>query len=281
MLVEQQPYQQISFKNLILRHLARNILARNKVFKNIHQGESCYIFGNGISLKGMDLKKFDDKISIGCGFIYLHKEFPYLNMRYCLELHPFYYYPLWKNPYSRLREKNILGALSKKFLTDHKNLISFCSLSNYFGIRAENIYYLHNFGLKTPSLEACNLDGNFSFMQGALYGMIGLAIYMGFKKATLVGCDYTHSPARSLHFYEKGEGVIHTDTNRSNNVFFELIKQKIDLLTVTIPGTQSKDLKYVEYDKYSGEKFCYRENTQIVEKKWLNCLRDSKMYSVC
>ena len=35
-----------------------------------------------------------------------------------------------------------------------------------------------------------------------------LAIYMGFTHIYLVGCDYTHVPARNLHWYEKGQGVI-------------------------------------------------------------------------
>ena len=64
----------MDIKNNVLFTLSKGILGKNKKFKNIHEGESCYIFGNGISLKDMDLKKFSDKTSIGCGYLFLHND---------------------------------------------------------------------------------------------------------------------------------------------------------------------------------------------------------------
>jgi len=267
-------------KNRLLSRLSKSILARNRKFKNLHKGESCYIFGNGVSLKSMDIKQFSDRVSIGCGFIHLHNDFNETNIKYCLELHPFIYYPFWRNPYSGRWERNLLNSLLRRSLKSQKNLAYFCSLSNYFGLRGDNIYYLHHFGFREPSLDRCDLHGNFSFMNGALRGMIGLAIYMGFERATLVGCDYTHSPKRVLHFYEKGEGVVIPGRNDHNRDFFELVKNRIDIATVTTPGSGSDVLKHVEYPDYTGESPVYSENLDIVKKDYLDDLAASGLYKI-
>ncbi len=267
-------------KNRLLFRLSKNILARNSAFKGVHKGKSCYIFGNGISLKNMDLRKFDDRISIGCGFIHLHREVGAINLKYCSELHPFYYYPFWTSPYTGSREKNLLGHLSRRSLRNHRNLQFFCNLSNYFGLRGDNVHYLHHFGSRAPSLDRCELDGSFSFMKNALYGMIGMAIYMGFESAMLVGCDYTHSPMRSLHFYEKGEGVVTPGKNYFERDFFELVKHRIDITTITMAGAGSDVLKHVEYRDHVGENAVFRENTEIVRKEDLDVLAASRIYKI-
>lgn len=267
-------------KNRFLLYLSRNVLARNSTFKNIHKGRSCYIFGNGISLKSMDLRKFNDRISIGCGFIPLHRDFGEINLKYWSELHPFYYYPFWTNPYTGSRERNLLGKLSRRSLKKHKDLVFFCNLSNYFGLRGANVHYLHHFGFRSPSLDQCELDGSFSFMKNALYGMIGMAIYMGFESAMLVGCDYTHSPMRSLHFYEKGEGVVTPGRNYYERDFFELVKNRIDITTITVGGSGSDVLKHIEYRDYVGANPVYRENTEIVKREDLELLAASGIYTI-
>src|ERR1035437_4354265 len=104
----------MNFKNTILSILAKKVLERNKKFEGLHRGESCYIFGNGASIKYFDLKKLDDKIAIGCGALFLHRDFSKLNVKYYYEGHPFFYYPYWRNPYSKKLERNILGAFYKE-----------------------------------------------------------------------------------------------------------------------------------------------------------------------
>ena len=49
---------------------------------NKHKNESCYILGNGASIKYFDLKKFNDKISIGIGPFDYHVDFDSLNIKY-------------------------------------------------------------------------------------------------------------------------------------------------------------------------------------------------------
>ena len=44
-------------------------------FIDIHKGKTCYIFGDGPSIKYFDLSRFDDYIGISCGNQIFHKDF--------------------------------------------------------------------------------------------------------------------------------------------------------------------------------------------------------------
>ena len=47
----------------VLYKFAHPILSKVSRFKNKHQGETCYLFGDGVSIKYFDLSLFSDKIS--------------------------------------------------------------------------------------------------------------------------------------------------------------------------------------------------------------------------
>ncbi len=270
--------QMMNLKNRMLFQLSKKILARNRKFKNLHKGESCYLFGNGISLKEMDLAKFNDKISIGCSYLWLHNDFDALNTKYYCEPEPFWYYPFYRNKLSGKIERNPYSSLQKRLQKKYPYVSFFTSLSNIFGIRGDNVYYLHHFDNEEPSLDKFRMDEVFYFI-GSLHVMIGMAIYMGFKSAYLVGCDYTHSPQRILHFYEKGKGISKFDDNH-NADFFKVAQERIDLTTITSVGSTSKTLKYIDYHDYIGAEPVFRENTELVKKKYLDVLAAWPGYSI-
>lgn len=258
--------------NKLLFQLTKGVLARNKKFKNRHKGDSCYIFGNGASLKSMDLTKFSDRISIGCNFLCLHNDFRALDIRYYLTVEPYFCYPVFRNPYTGDIQINHLGVLFKKAMTPHKEVTLFLSLSNYLGFRGDNVFYLHHFGSRDVSRDRCEMDASFSFMRGGLYSMIGAAIYMGFERAILVGCDYTFSPHKDGHFYKNGRGI---SSQRHNNIYAELLEEaskRIDLITITDDGARSDVLNYQEYRQFVKSDSNYRENNELVSSDYLSIL---------
>jgi len=267
----------MDIKNNLLFQLTKNVLARNKKFKNKHKGESCYIFGNGASLKSMDLEKFSDKVAIGCNFLCLHKDFRALDIRYYMLVEPFFLYPIFKNPYTKQLQVNHLGAVFKEAIKPHRDVDVFTSVSNYFGFGGSNFYYLHHFGEREPSLNYCELDSCFSFMKGALYAMLGAAIYMGFDRAILVGCDYTFAPHKDNHFYKPGKGVINLDTENIYAKLFEEASKRIDMITVTEDGSKSETLKYQEYGQFTMSAAKYRDNDELVELGYLAMLQKAAM----
>lgn len=269
----------MKLKDKLLLYAAQTELARNGRFKNLHKGESCYIFGNGVSLKSMDLKKFNDKISIGSNSLFVHKDFDKLDCRYYLIPAAFFCYP-YRKFYGKF-QRNYIGDLYREKIKEYKRTCFFTSLSNCLNMRGENIYYTHHFGHRDWSLDKCEMDGVFSFMGGATYAMLGTAIYMGFESAVLVGCDYTFAPRQSSHFFEKGKGLVEKEIN--NDVYgllFEELQKRIDLTTILQVGMQSNILKYLEYEEYVKSPSNYLENTEIVDRKSLDYLHKQGLYKI-
>jgi len=260
----------MNLKNKTLFQCSKKNLARNQIFKDRHKGESCYIFGNGISLKEMDLTQFSDKVSLGCTYLWFHKDFDALDVRYYATIAPFWFYPFWRHTITKKIERNHHSPMQKRLQKQHPDINFFTSLSNRFGLYGSNIYYVHHFNVPNPGKETFDMTGAF-YYRGVLDALIGMAIYMGFTSAHLVGFDYTHSPQRILHFYEKGHGKIqsHDDYNAD---FFKLAQQYIDLTTITTNGSTSKTLKYIEYKDFTGLEPFFRENTELVSKEYLDTM---------
>ena len=84
-------------KNKILNFFAKSVLSKNKKFKGLHAGESCYIFGAGASLKYFDLGLFNDRVSIGCGQLFVHRDIHKLDLKYYYVGDTFVYYRYWKD----------------------------------------------------------------------------------------------------------------------------------------------------------------------------------------
>lgn len=255
----------MNLKNRTLFFLAERIIERNSKFKNIHEGESCYLFGNGASLKYFDLQNFSDKPAIACGAFFLHQDFRKINVKYYYEGEPFFYYPYWKNPYTRKFNRNFMGGFYKRKVLLNNDIPFFCSLSNYFGIRGEHIYYVHHFDTLFNGFSNCRLDGSFTSMASALSGMLSLAVYMGFKDVTLVGCDYTFFPRARRHFYEYGKPIDEFDSFVANESFLVDIQKHTSICTI-IPDSNYKSniLPYVNYKEFTGSDPKYKENNEIL-----------------
>jgi len=269
-------------KNIILKKLSKNIISRNKKYLNIHKNDECYIFGNGLSLKYYDLSLFNDKIGIACGPVFSHKNFRNTKIKYLYEGHPFFFYRIWKNPYRVFSiEKNLLGNFYKNNLKKIKDIDFFCSLSNYFGIRGENINFLHHFDQEFNGFNYPSIDNEFTSMKSALMGMIGLSINMGFKRIILVGCDYCMSPSIIGHFFEKGEIKDNLNFNENSSYLeqFKTLKNiNIDIEILTPNSDFSSTLfKCVTYQELMNSKPKFSKNTDLISNEDLKILNESGM----
>lgn len=264
------------FNKILLKSFSKT-LNKNLEFKNLHSGESCYIFGNGTSLKYYDLRAFNDKPSIGCGAFSAHKDIKDLDLKYYYIGHPLFFYKFWKNPYSKNYEVNKVGRFYRRKVDLLPETQFFMSLSNYFGIRRDNVNFLYHFG-EVHSLSVDNrADGIFSMMEGSLMGMIGVARYLGFSDITLVGCDYTFNPKMYGHFYEKGIGRTGHGAAFLPETF-DLLKDKVTLRTVTPHADFSSDVvPSLTYQELSGEAPDFKENSEIIAEVDLNELAEMNM----
>ena len=81
-----------------------------KRFKDIHKGQTCYIFGDEPSIKWFDLSNFDDHIGIACGNQMLHNDFGKLNIKYYAIPEPWLFCPNWIKKHQFLKDYNKLTA---------------------------------------------------------------------------------------------------------------------------------------------------------------------------
>ena len=244
-----------------------------------HAGQECYIFGDGISLKWMDLQQFSNRLSIAGNMIVYHNDFKQLRAPYCTITEPFFFYPVFPyRPKGKIKLlRHYMYKEYKKSIAENPETTFFINFSNYPVCRFPNILYISRlyktpFEINNPFRDRTDSHGGtFSFQ-------LSLAIFLGFKKAYLVGHDYTHFPSRSLHFYEKGEGIL--DGNRNFKCdFINYAKQYIDLTTVTLEGG-SETMNAITYKELTGKEPQYRENTSIVDRVKLENLATWHGYSI-
>lgn len=259
--------------NKVLLWLAGGVLARNKQFAGRHKGESCYLFGNGASIKHFDLKKFDDKIGIGCSNLFFHKDFRHINIQYYYEGHAFLHYPFWTNPYRERFERNVIGSIHKDKIISNPDITYVLSLSNCISVHGSNIYYCHHFGQPFKGYADSRMDNAFTSMESGLAGMIGVAIFMGFTDVTLVGCDYLCFPQIQGHFYETG---VRPETSWQEPLAEELLcdaRKHADVRVLTMDESyRGHILPHISYKTLSGDEPLYKENSELVSEKDLRDL---------
>jgi len=131
--------------------------------------------------------------------------------------------------------------------------------------------YVHNFNKNPLSIDKLDFASSSSFAIGGLETMIGLAIYMGFKKIYLVGCDYWNSPRGEGHFYTKD---VMLDENYSfiYDDLLKVISEEIELVVVTRNGIKSS-VNYIEYSKLTDKKEYKKLPSEIVSEEYLANMR--------
>jgi hypothetical protein len=259
--------------------IARPLLAKIHQYKDAHKGESCYLMGDGVSVKWFDLAAFSKIIAIPCGELPLHKEFKKLNVPYIILSEPFWFYPIhWtKNRPIKIVRNHIQKIYREDIIDRHVKKEFFINLSNYPTLRRDNITYVYKDFCDKRLPENFITKRTQSF-HGSLRISILIAIYMGFDHIYLVGYDYTHVPSRSLHWYEKGQGVFYPHANYQKE-FFQIAKEFIDITTITLDG-KSDYITAVTYKEHTGCEPIYRENTELVVEKYLKVLDTWSGYSI-
>ena len=243
-----------------------------KKFRNRHKGESCYIFGDGPSIKWFDLASFNDHPAICCGMMPFHRDFGKLNVKYVMLVAPWLFVPkiLQAALYRDLRlicaeyKLRMKGMLDKDF---------FIHVYNRPWLSGHNINYVHRwFPDRCSSTD--NLLQSFNLFSGSFHATLSLAYYLGFAKVYLVGFDgWTLKPARMSRWYEHGEGELYHATNFAKD-FLAVLENEIDICAITVTG-ETSGIKGVLYSEHTGNQAIYNENHQLMDQRTLDIMRSS------
>lgn len=263
----------------ILQLIARPELSKIKKYRNLHKGESCYIFGDGISIKWFDLNEFSDKLAISAGgLIPFHKSFGSLNAKYMTLTEPFWFYPsFWTKYITRSVSMPQIQKAYRQVIRDNPDKQFFLNLSNLPVIKSKNVDYVFRDFIDND-LPDNFITHRINSFRGSLRFSISLAIYMGFDHVYLVGCDYTHVPSRNLHWYEKGQGVF-IPHEKYQKDFFEIANELTDITTITLDGA-SDFINAVTYKEHTGRDPVYKENIEHVDERYLKILATWPGYTI-
>ena len=210
-------YLKVFFRIILPKTLNKKIRNKNTELKNLHSGETCFILGTGPSINTQDLTKLENKFCIGVGEFFHHKQYKVIAPQYYVQApnhEPFRCdYALGLVRGVRKLDSNptiILGH------TDYKYSFFRCLKSHDY--LADNIYfvnyqYSNRIGKETVGSE---IDWDISktpfTCKTVIYMALQVAIFMGFKKIVLLGCDHDYIITALAqknfdkhHFYEESE----------------------------------------------------------------------------
>ena len=274
------------FVNFIFKKKLQNI----DRFKDIHLNESCYIFGDGLSVKYFDLEKFSDLTSIIVGKLYLHKDYSKLKSKYIVSCDPLWLTPFFlsiknkygANPQSKNKKFLVydpLAASLKDFIKENNETKFFVDISNFpFNYNSKNINFLSKYSSKNSFNELFYKLNSIQYFGQTLPTSIVLAIYMGFRNIYLVGCDYTHYPSRNVHWFEKQKSKLWYKKHlKYLKEFFDEVKKHAKIHTITLDGT-SNNLDYIKYINYTNYQPIYRENNEILSETNIKTLSSSDWF---
>jgi hypothetical protein len=157
----------------------RESIRRIGKLKNIHDGERCFIIGNGPSLSGMDLQPLRDEITFGLNRIYLL--FPKIN---------------FATTYLVSVNKLVVEQFGNE-IQQAESSLKFFSYDNRHWLEFDpNTIYLYS--RDGPRFYTNITKG---IWQGATvtYVAIQIAYYLGIKQVILIGVDHSFSSQGQPH----------------------------------------------------------------------------------
>ncbi|MBE7411802.1 MAG: hypothetical protein HS129_07030 [Leptospiraceae bacterium] len=137
----------------------------------------------------------------------------------------------------------------------------------------KEVSYFYNFGDKDGN--NCDLADNFSVCFSSLSAMIGIAKYMGFSKAILIGCDYLGLPRMESHFYSDKQPFFSKDSINEYTNSIQLASNGIDIFVILTKSATSSLFSYATYEDYFRVKEKYQENTEFIDEFYIRLLRDA------
>lgn len=261
--------------------LHKPLVLRNEKLKGLHKNDTCFIFANGASLKFYDISKLPNNPAIVCAFSLIDKRMSFLNVQYYVTTDSYSLYSILYNTYPLVRkfQWNQVRKIYSDIFKQNKHLKTFVNITNLYSsiCRRDNIHYYHYFEDK----ESFNhdLSGSFSNCRAALDTMLGVAKYLGFSRAVLIGCDYLGTPPVMGHLYSDSKpfspdppGV---DDLADYRARVKIAAEGINVTVILPDGVTCPDFEFDSYESYFSLKKEYRENKEFIDMRHLIMLRDA------
>lgn len=152
--------------------------ARIRSFKDKHKGETCYVIGNGPSLKDMDLSKLKHKHTIGMNKIFLLFDKIGFSTEYLVSANPFVVDQAAEE-FAGLDIPKFIAMWGRSYMEMDRNTMF---------IREQN-----QPAFSTELLNGAKIHSTVTYMA------FQLAYYLGFSKVILIGVDHNFESKGEAH----------------------------------------------------------------------------------
>ena len=205
--------------NFILQHFKKTKYSKIiRQFRNAHSGESCFIIGNGPSLRVEDLDKIVSQHIPTFAFNRIYLIFNDTRWR------PTYYFSqdekVLKNCVTEVNEME----LPYKFIPLKLHYYNDISINNAIYFNTDNEHINHPIFLEQADDKVC-------YSTTVAYTAAQFAVYMGFKKIYLIGVDHNFST------YQNDKGEIITDSTAKDYFSDAYNKDKSELYIPNIDAS--------------------------------------------
>jgi len=250
------------------------LVRKNIQYKNIHKGETCMIFGNGGSLKYFDFTALPKIPAIACNFSPIDKRMKNVDFKYWVLADSYPFLPFYYHKLTHSFRENFFIMKGRRLFTENKDKIIFSSITGLYGYKKDfgKIVYFNHYGDK-KSLSY-DLAGNFSVSSGSLHAMIGVAKYLGFAKAIVLGCDYLGTPKLEGHFYSDSVPRFGEDAP-DYALSVKPVTDGIEILTIFPKSITCPLFPSASFEDYFGSKEKYQENREIIDEDYMRLLREA------
>lgn len=201
------------------------LCAANIRFKNIHAGKRCFILANGPSVNKQNLVPLKDEIVFSVSSGYLHKDYSAIRpMYHCNAPLPFSHKLTEEIAVDWLKQMD--GKIGRAELFFDVADEPFIRKKNLFSQRKIN--YVFCKGSIREQCDVVDISNKIYAIQSVSIMALMVAIYMGFSKIYLLGCEhdsfmtgqYKHFYAASPEYQNKDAAV--TDDGKVFSLYDEL-----------------------------------------------------------
>ena len=171
--------------NFLFDHSSFSLLKRNQKLMDYKKHDKCFVCALGPSLKGVDLSKINADSIVVNRFYKIGKQFPNFIPTYYLMLDHLFDKPENRHDF----EEALVSYLDKGtvFILNSK-LAKMPIMEKYKNYK--NIYYISSFNGTLQPDKKYSIDGVMPSFQNVVGASIFILILMGYKKVSLLGCDF-------------------------------------------------------------------------------------------
>lgn len=216
------------------------LFLKNKFIKNQFSGKRIFILGDGSSLNEIDLIRLKTEYTMGSNYLMTHKDFKKLNLSfYAVAASQRSIIGLRNNPTGNYENKllaldEMAKTSSTKFFFDI-SMRKFINKNRLF-ISRDVFYVVASSELGSKKTAGIDITKPLSTMEGSLFFMVTLALYMGFTEIYLCGCGYTYDPQQVTHFYDQDIRVEQREIDPRLQWLKDLVVQKNGKIFNVVPN---------------------------------------------